>query len=120
MIPYLSMDNFFFGLQAVTVGVIDLLRRMTAYELFWGFSLGFLSSTIIHAFLLSAHPKQIPSMLLQDQAISFQKIYKPNARHVYKESFETHVTTVNKIKFIFALSGILIAFLILLVLLSIF
>ena len=120
MIPYLYMDNFFFGLQAVIAETIDLLRRLTAYELFWGFALGFLTATILHAFLFSLHPKYIPSILWQDQAISFQKMHKPNARHVYKDSFEAHIVTVNKIKFVFALSGIIIAFLFLLVLLSIF
>lgn len=118
MIPYFYMDNFFFGLQAVTSGAIDVVRRVATYKLFWGFSLGFLVSTILHGFLLTDHPMYLPDMILKDHATSFQKIFPPDKQHTYRQSFQLYVKNVDKIKFVFALSGFLFALLILFVLLS--
>ena len=118
MISYFYMDNFFFGIQAVVTGVIDLVRRITAYQLFWGFSLGFLVSTILHGFLLSDHPKFLPDMLLKDNATSFQKIFSQDSKRTYNQSFQLYVKNVDKVKFVFALSFFLFALLILFVLLT--
>lgn len=112
------MDNFFFGLQAVVSGSIDLIRRVAAHELFWGFSLGFLFSTLLHGFLLSEDPKHLPTMLLKDRAIAFQKMYPPDEKNKYHKSFQTYVKNANRIQFTFLISGILFGVLFLIVLLS--
>lgn len=119
MIPYFYMDNFFFGFQAVVSESIDLIRRITAYKLFWGFSLGFLVSTILHGFLLTDHPKQLATMLLKDKAVSYQKLHTQDGSQKYKgESFQAYMKRVDKIKLVFLLAVILFVLLILFALLS--
>mgnify|MGYP001588506784 FL=1 len=119
MIPYFYMDNFFFGLQAVMVGTIDLVRRIFAYKVFWGFAFGFFVSTVFHAFLLSDNPRHIATMLLKDHASGFQKLYQPDTKNVYHHSFRDYMKQVDKMKFTFSLSGMfLLLLLFLIVLLS--
>jgi len=112
------MDNFFFGLQAVSSGGIDLLHRITAYKMFWGFALGFLVSTLLHGFLLTDNPKDLPDMLLKDKATSFQKIYPQDEKNVYHQSFQSYIQKVDKIKFVFATAALLFILIALLVLLT--
>ena len=112
------MDNFFFGLQAVLSGMIDLLRSVADYPLFWGFALGFLISTLIHGFLLSEHPSDLTPMLFHDNVKGYATVSDENRKHMYPHSFEQYEQRANKLKSVFALAGIIIAFLLLLVLLS--
>lgn len=118
MISYFCMDNFFYGLQAVIVGAIDLIRRITTYKLFWGFSLGFLTSTILHGFLLSDQPRHVVAMVLKDPATSFQKVFPADAKKTFRHSYQAYVKRVGKMKLVFSIAGILIALLLLIVLIT--
>ena len=112
------MDNFFFGLQAVLSGAVELLRSVADYPLFWGFALGFFISTLIHGFLLTEHPSDLSSMLFHNHEKGYAKVSDAKRKHTYPHSFEQYVQQSNQLKSVFALAGIIIAFLLLLVLLS--
>ena len=114
----MDLDNFFFGLQSVSHGAIDLARLITKFELFWGFTLGFIVSTLVHGVLMTDNPRDVPSMVLQDKATSFQKIYDRQEGDSYKQSFHSYSQNVNKMKLTFALAGLLVVLVLLIALLS--
>ncbi len=114
----MDMDNFFFGLQSVSYGTIDMARQITKYQLFWGFTLGFVVSTVVHGFLLTDNPKDVPLMVLRDKATSFQKIHTREEGKPYKQSFHQYSKNVIQLKTMFALGGLFILLVILIATLS--
>ncbi len=114
----MDMDNFFFGLQGVSEGAIEMVRQIMKYQLFWGFVIGFGVSTLVHGFLMSDDPRNVPAMVFQDKATSFQKIYSRDEGAPYKKSFHAYSQDVTKMKVTFALVGLMFLVMILLGLLS--
>ena len=112
------MDNFFYGLQALSVSLLETIRRAFAYQLFWGFVCGFGVSTIVHAYLFSDNPKAFASMVFQDKAKSFQKTYAKSETNKYTVSFSDYVKKVTKIKSSILISLILILIGIIFILIS--
>ena len=100
------MDNFIFGLSAVLQGTIKTLSQVMEYELFWGFILGFFTSTIVHTLLIVEKPTDIPFILFRDQAIAFEHTHNMQGDK-YNSSFHVFCDAVNKIKLTF---GIVTAF----------
>lgn len=92
------MDNFFYGLQASVSGVVELLRVVAAYQLFWGFAIGFLVSTLLHAFLVSGNVREVPAMVFGDSAKSFEKLYPRDPNQPFHHSFYTYSENVKKIR----------------------
>ncbi len=94
------MDNFFFGLQAIFVSVLENIRIILAQELFWGFCLGFLISTCIHLYLITESPEHIPRMILQDADKSFAHVHKGKDPKVHRVLFDAHSARAHHAKFI--------------------
>jgi hypothetical protein len=113
----MDWDNFFLGLQGTSASLIDSVRLVTKYELFWGFMLGFFVSTLMHGFMMTNHPKNVPTMLFHDNATSFQKMYARDDNAPYKQSFTAHAEDVKKLKTMFALAA---SFAVLIILLALF
>ena len=101
------MDNFIFGMQAVLNGTLVSVKQITQYQLFWGFSIGFLVSTIVHGFLISESPRQIPTILFQDKAVSFEKIHPRKEDESFSSSFFLFSKTADKVKISFLLAALL-------------
>ena len=114
----MSADNFFFGVQANLAGVIDVFRVATQQKLFWGFVLGFVISSVIHAFLVAEHVRHIPTMMLSDASTSFQKLYPRQANAPFDQSFCVYSQNVERIKSMLYLCGLLIVISLLALMLS--
>ncbi|MFH1537076.1 MAG: hypothetical protein ABID45_03750 [Patescibacteria group bacterium] len=113
------MENLIFGIQAISKGMSFTIKSILQYQLFWGFAIGFLVSTLVHGFLISDNYKHIPIILFRNRAHSFQKIHKKQGEkgHAFTASFDTFIKTVNKVRFVFALSFLLFMIIVLLALL---
>jgi len=109
------MNNFLEGMRAVFGGLTDLLLGVTNYPLFWGFSLGFLVSTLVHAFLMTDNPRQIPTVLFQDKSTSFEKLYPRKANGTYAKSYADFSKAAKRTKILFSTAFFLLLLLILLV-----
>jgi hypothetical protein len=109
------MDNFLGGFHAVILGLKDSLSQVTNYPLFWGFTLGFLTSTIVHAFLMSDHPKNLPTMLFTEQSKSFEALYAKSEDGTYAKSYSEYSKMVRHIKILSLIAVSLILVLIIIV-----
>ena len=49
------MDNLLLGLHNIWMNTLTSLSRLLHEQLVWGFVLGFVASTMIHLFIMSAH-----------------------------------------------------------------
>lgn len=101
------MLNFSLGVDANLYNLSVVLRALIAQPIFWGFLIGFIVSTLVHGFLLSGGPKNVPAILLNNPSASFQKIYPQNADGTYAMSFSRFTYIVTRVKTIFALSFLL-------------
>lgn len=101
------LDYFLFGIDANMQSMVDTIRSIAQYQLFWGFTSGFVVATIIHGFLLTGNPRHLPQMLIADAATSFKSIHTPKQDGSYSVSFSQFTKTVDKIKFVFGLAFIL-------------
>ena len=111
------MDNFLGGFHAVMLGLGDTLSQVTNYPLFWGFATGFLTSTIAHLFLLSDHPRDVPTVLFQEKAKSFAKLYAPKKGGAYTKSYTEYSKTAHQIKLSALISVMIISSILLSILL---
>lgn len=98
------MKNFIFGIQAIIHGLGDMLAQVAQYQMFWGFAIGFFVSTVMHGFLITEHPKQIPTMFLLDTSKSFSKLHQQKTDGTYDVSYTQFLVRAQKIKFIFGLA----------------
>ncbi|OGY85754.1 MAG: hypothetical protein A2233_02845 [Candidatus Kerfeldbacteria bacterium RIFOXYA2_FULL_38_24] len=112
------MNNFILGIVAIVHGISNNVNQLVKFQLFWGFALGFFISTLVHAFLITDNPKHLPAMIFYDQSKSFEKISSRSKNGTYEVSFKRFVVTVNKVKFVFALSFALFILIIFLALLK--
>ena len=81
----IDMYNFIWGLQAVLREAKDTLMSVMDYPLFWGFAMGFLVSTIVHAFLMTDSPRQVPAVLFQDKSKELRKTLPATRRRVVRK-----------------------------------
>lgn len=95
-----------------------MLLLILHYELFWGFAVGFLVSTVVHGFLITDSPRAVLTILLHDKAKSFTKLHKIGDNGQYNDSFCTFSAQTRKMKTVFAITGALFLFLIILALLT--
>lgn len=83
------MNNVYFGLQAIFHSVAVSGTEIIRHQLVWGFCLGLLASTCIHALVISKNPRHIPHMIYhQDSKHIFYKLHHPQKDGTYKRSFE--------------------------------
>lgn len=111
------MNNFVFGVQAIARGMSNAIHYVTQFPLFWGFALGFVTSTLVHGFLISDHPKQLPTLLFHNKMRGFQKLHTQSVNGSYLASYSEFSVMATKVKFVFGLAFTLCAGIILLVLL---
>lgn len=98
------MDNFLFGIQSIAQGLKTTITLLAGYQMFWGFALGFFVSTLVHIFLITDNPRHVPTMLLYDPGVSFQKMQTKNQQGTYTASYAQFVKTVNKVRIVFGLA----------------
>ena len=84
------MQNFLLGMMAVLGGTQETLGRVSDYPMFWGFATGFLTSTIMHAFLIMDSPRHIPTALLEDKARGFEKLYPKKDGGSFTKSYSDY------------------------------
>lgn len=85
------MDNFIFGLQAVSHSAPLTMVTIIRNQLIWGFSLGFFVSTVIHILIIANNPKQITAVLTANPAQSFQNLAPRQANGTYKMSYANYL-----------------------------
>lgn len=110
------MNNFVLGMRAVFESVLLLLEQTTKYQVFWGFLIGFFVSTVFYGFLVTDRPRQVPSVLFEDKAKSFQRLYNRQDGQSYHRSFYEFSQRADRLKAVFLLA---VLFLILLILITI-
>lgn len=110
----MDVDNFFFGVQAAAASVVDTLRVTSGYPMFIGFIIGFGAASVIHAMLTAEHVKHIPSMVLRDSSVSFQKMYPAGTDGTFTHSYSDYARNVERMKTVFYSSTLLIILLLML------
>lgn len=108
------MDNFLLGLRAVLGELKNTVAHLGNYPLLWGFAFGFLTSTIVHAFLMTEHPGQIRTVLFEDKAKGFEKLFPPKEGGSFGKSYTEYSRMVDRTK-ITLLSAFLVVTIILLI-----
>jgi len=112
------MDNLLLGLRAVLLGSKDTLSRVAAYPLFWGFAVGFFTSTLVHAFLILDHPRQATDVLFSDKSTSFEKLYPARADGTYAKSYTDFSRMADRAKIAFLSAFLCVTVILLIVLLT--
>ncbi len=107
------LNNFFFGLQSLATNILEFGRQLSNYELFWGFSIGFLVSTMVHVFLLSEDRRYACGMILKKRLQSFEHRYPPEERLNAPQLFEEHNERVTQLRSTFLLVLLLFVFVLL-------
>ncbi|MFH0818373.1 MAG: hypothetical protein V1898_00010 [Patescibacteria group bacterium] len=100
------MENFVFGVGAVSRAMSFTLKSIAQYQLLWGFGFGFFISTLVHGFLISDSPGHLSTILFQNRAESFEKInaIKRKANGTYNVSFSDFIKIVDRTRFVFSLA----------------
>lgn len=111
------MDNFFFGLQAIAVGVLETCRQILSQELFLGFCVGFFVSTCVHLYVVNESPRHLPRMVLTNAKKSFSHVHAGKRAEDHPKLFSAHEKDVQQAQFAFLLFAIVI---ILFILISLF
>ncbi len=110
----MDVDNFFFGVQAILASVVDTLRVTSRFPMFIGFVIGFGAASVIHAMLTAEHVKHLPSMVLHDPSVSFQKMYPAGSDGTFSHSYADYTKNVERIKTVFFTSTLLLILLLML------
>ena len=97
-----------YGLEAVLSNSWRSMLQLTQYQLFWGFAIGFLMSTMVHAFLATESPAHTASMVFQKKENSYQKIHKTNVDEGQPGHYDTHSQQVDQMRSHVAVSCLLI------------
>ncbi|MFC1598069.1 hypothetical protein ACFL2M_00870 [Patescibacteria group bacterium] len=101
------MENYILGIQAIGRGLSALVRGVAQLDLFWGFALGFFVSVLVHGFIVSEKPTELPKILMNRPAKSFQRIYDKDKKGQYMEAYSTYRKTAMRVKFLFGLAAAL-------------
>ncbi len=115
-----SVENLIFGTGAIARGLSFTIKNIMQYQLFWGFALGFLISTLVHGFLVSDNPKQIPTMLFHNNTNGFLQINQSqrNPDGTYTVSFSKFIKMADKVRFLFGFAFFIFFIIILVALLK--
>ncbi len=106
------MQNLIYGVKAVLGHGFSMAGQVTQYELFWGFALGFLVSTLVHGFLIT-DPKMVSTILLNDRAKSFEKLNARSDGGSYTASYAEFSKKADNVKFLFGLAALIVMLLVL-------
>lgn len=108
------MENFIFGIQALSITIKPILLAVVNHPLMWGFGLGFLASTMIHLFIITDIPHAIPVMVRKGPIESFQKIAPKNTKGDYLISYTDFQKEHVRVRIAFYLT--ILAFLVIVIL----
>lgn len=112
------MQNFFLGLKAILLEAFDTLSQVSDYPMFWGFAMGFLTSTIVHAFLITDSPRHVSTVLFEDKSKGFQKLYPRKANGSFIRSYSEYSRIADRTKSVFLIAIFITTLLILVVVLT--
>lgn len=112
------MDNFLGGFHAVILGLMNTIAQVMDFPLFWGFATGFVTSTVVHAFLLSDHPRDVPTVLFQEKAKGFESLYAPVKGSAYTKSYAEYSKTAHRTKLLFLIAASIVLAIIILALVT--
>ncbi len=112
------MDNFFLGLRSVLLEAKGTLSLVSAYPLFWGFAMGFLTSTLAHAFLIMDHPKHVTDALFLDKSSGFSKLYPARPDGTFGKSYVDYSRMVDRVKIAFLSASLFVTLVLFTVLLT--
>ena len=103
------MENFVFGLQALASDIKITTLALLRHQMMWGFGVGFVASTMVHAFVVTDNPRQIPAMLTRDTRDSFISVMPQAPDGTYQVSYTAFQRDYNRVRIIFY--SLLLAFL---------
>lgn len=106
------MENFIKGLQAIFGEAGNTLSAVTDYPLFWGFAVGFFTSTIVHAFLMTDHPQQVSTVLFQEKAKGFETLYPAKPNGTFTKSYSDYSKMADRVKTLFLIATFILTLLI--------
>lgn len=112
------MENFIFGIQSITTGMAQSIISVSQYSLFWGFGFGFFVSTLMHAFLITDNPRQVPSMLLRSPAKGFEQLHEKGQSGTYEVSYSSYMKKATHVKFVFGIALTVFAIIVLVAMLQ--
>lgn len=113
------MENFIFGIQSLTTGMAQAILSVSQYSLFWGFAFGFFVSTLMHGFLITENPRQVPSMLLRSSAKGFEQLHKKGQSGAYEVSYAGYMKKASHVKFVFGAALTVFAIIVLVAMLQV-
>ena len=95
------MDQFTFSVQALATSLKLTTLALLRHQVMWGFSLGFVASTLVYAFIVSENPRSLPTLLTQNERDSFLALANKTPQGTFKTSFLNFQREYNKMRFIF-------------------
>lgn len=98
------MENFFYGIEGIAQTIRITTVALINHPLIWGFGIGFLSSTLIHLFIVTDVPHQIPFMVTKGAPESFQRIAQRNEGGAFLQSYTTFQKEHTRVRFAFYLA----------------
>ncbi|MBI4250219.1 hypothetical protein HY622_01375 [Candidatus Uhrbacteria bacterium] len=111
------MDNFIYGIHAVSTTIKPIVFAVVNHPLMWGFGLGFLASTMIHLFIVTDIPHAIPVMVRKGPIESFQKVAPKNEKGDYLISYTDFQKEHLRVRIAFYLTILAFLFVVILALL---
>lgn len=81
------MNNAAFTFHAIQQDIQLTTSEFLRHEIVWGFLLGITAATIIYAFLVSEHPRNIPTMLTCDLSDSFTRVAERDMNGRFMHSY---------------------------------
>ena len=112
------MQNFLLGLKAVLGGARDTLSQIGSFPMFWGFAIGFLVSTVAHAFLITDRPSHVSTVLFADKSRGFEKLYPRKTDGTFGKSYADYSRMAERIKTSFLIAIFIMTALILVAVLT--
>lgn len=93
-----------FGLQALGRSISTTVVALVNHPLMWGFGIGFFSSTLIHLFIVTDVPHQIPFMVTRGAPESFQRIARRAENGAFLQSYTTFQKEHSRVRIAFYLA----------------
>lgn len=95
------MENSIYALQSVALAIKGTILPLIQHPMIWGFAIGFGASTMIHLFLMSDNPRQLPTMISNNVTTSFDKLAPRNQEGSYSISYTEFSKQYSKVRMTF-------------------
>lgn len=97
----MDFNNFIFGLKAIALSIKFTILALIHHPMMWGFAIGFGASTLIHAFIISDNPRQIPMILRKPAPDSFKRLAPRLADGTYCIPYTQFQREYNRVRIVF-------------------